>query len=55
MKHRKGIPIDLNGEEVVLNEVWVFIGIFSADKLGVTRNEWRKTITDRVILNKILT
>jgi len=42
------------GEEVNVVVVWVFIGIFSAEKLGITRNEWRKTITDRVILNEIL-
>lgn len=52
---RKVIQINLEGEEVLLNMVWVFIGIFSADKLGITRNEWRKTITDKQILNEILT
>jgi len=55
IKHRKMIQIDLNGEEIILNEVWVFIGIFSAEKLGITHNEWWKTITDRKILNEILT
>jgi len=53
--HRKRIQIDLLGEEIILNEVWVFIGIFSAEKLGITHNEWRKTITDREVLNEILT
>jgi len=43
------------GEEVTLNVVWVFIGIFSATKLGITHNEWWKTITDREVLNEILT
>jgi len=53
-KHRL-IQTDLFGYEVDLRVVWVFIGIFPADKLGITRNEWRKTITDRAILNEILT
>jgi len=38
-KHRR-IQTDLFGKEVDLNIVWVFIGIFPADKLGITRNEW---------------
>ena len=45
---------NLMGDEVSLNVVWVFIGIFSAEKLGITLNEWRKTITDREILDEIL-
>ena len=53
-KHRL-IQIDLFGHEVDLRVVWVFIGIFSADKLGITRNEWRKTIADREVLNEIST
>ena len=53
-KHRL-IQTDLFGHEIYLKVVWVFIGIFPADKLGITRNEWRKTITDRAILNEILT
>lgn len=52
--HRRMIQTDLMGEEIILNVVWVFIGIFSADKLGITRNEWRKTITDRQVLSGIL-
>jgi len=48
------VQTDLLGKEVALNVVWVFIGIFSADKLGITRNEWWKTIIDRKILNEIL-
>ena len=48
------IQTDLFGHEVELKVVWVFIGIFPADKLGITRNEWRKTITDSAILNEIL-
>ena len=52
-KHRLIQP-DLFGNEVELTVVWVFIGIFPADKLGITHNEWRKTITDRAILNDIL-
>ena len=53
-KHRL-IQTDLFGNEIKVKVVWVFIGIFPADKLGITRNEWRKTITDRAILNEILT
>jgi hypothetical protein len=53
-KHRR-IQTDLFRNEVELTVVWVFIGIFPASKLGITRNEWWKTITDRATLNKILT
>ncbi|MFH0897101.1 MAG: hypothetical protein V1850_03510 [Candidatus Bathyarchaeota archaeon] len=53
--HGQMIQTNLMGEEVTLDVVWVFIGIFSAEKLGITLNEWRKTITDRAILNEILT
>ena len=53
-RHRL-IQTDLFGHEIELKVVWVFIGIFPAEKLGITRNEWRKTITDRQILNEILT
>ena len=48
------IQTDLFGNEVELKVVWIFIGLFPANKLGITRNEWRKTITDREVLNKIL-
>jgi hypothetical protein len=53
-KHRL-IQTDLFGNKVELMVVWVFIGIFPASKLGITHNEWRKTITDRAVLNEILT
>jgi hypothetical protein len=48
------IQTNLMGEEVSLHVVWVFIGIFSAETLRITHNEWRKTITDRSVLNEIL-
>jgi len=53
--HKKIIQTNLMGEQVTLSVVWVFIGIFSAEKLGITRNEWRRTITDRTVLNEVLT
>ena len=49
------IQINLMGEETTLNVVWVLIGIFSAEKLGITRNEWWKKITDQAVLNEVLT
>ena len=49
------VQMDLDGNMVDLRVVWIFIGIFSAEKLGITRNEWWKTITDKQILSKILT
>lgn len=49
------IQIDLFGYEIELKVVWVFIGIFPILKLGIMHNKWRKTITDRAILNEILT
>jgi len=45
---------DLYGHEIELRLSWVFIGIFSASRLGIDQNEWRKTIDDRQILNEIL-
>ena len=47
--------IEQSIHEVELKIVWVFIGIFSAEKLGITPNEWWKVITDRQVLNDILT
>ena len=52
-KHRL-IQTDLFRNEVDLKVVWAFIGIFSLEKLGITRNEWRKKITDGEILCEIL-
>ena len=48
------VQLALFGEELSIKLVWIFIGIFSAQKLGINRNEWRKVITDREILNAIL-
>lgn len=55
LNHQKLIQTDLMGEEVNLKVMWVLIGIFSADKLGITCNEWRIKITDKEVLNEILT
>ncbi|MDQ1280582.1 MAG: hypothetical protein QG670_1845, partial [Thermoproteota archaeon] len=55
MGHGQMIQMNLMGEEVDVNLRWVFIGIFSTEKLGITHNKWRKTITDREVLNEILT
>ena len=52
--HRQMVQTNLMGEEVNINVVWVFIGIFPAKKLGITLNEWSKTITDREVLCGIL-
>lgn len=49
------VQIDLQGVEINLKVEGVFIGIFSAKSLGIDQNEWRKTITDREVLNEILT
>ena len=48
------IQLDLHGIEVSLKVEWVFIGVFSAQRLGIDRNEWRKVITDREVLCDIL-
>jgi hypothetical protein len=53
--HRRIIQTNLMGEKLSLNVVWVFIGIFSEKTLRITYNEWRKTITDKKVLNEILT
>jgi len=55
VNHGQMIQTNLMGEEVTINVVWMFIGIFSAEKFGITLNQWRKTIADRAILNEILT
>ena len=52
--YKQMIQTNLLDEEITLNVVWVFWGIFFAEKLGITRNEWRKTITDQQILNETL-
>jgi len=48
------IQTNLVGNEIELKVVWVFIGIFPVSKLGIDRNEWRKVIVNRKILNEIL-
>jgi hypothetical protein len=53
-KSRILVQVDLHGVEIDLKVEWIFIGIFSAKRLGLDRNEWWKTITDREILNQIL-
>lgn len=49
------VQIDLQGMEIRLKVEYVFIGIFHAKRLGIDHNEWWKKITDREILNEILT
>jgi len=48
------IQTDLIGNIIKLNVVWIFIGVFSASKLGIDSNEWRKIILDKEILREIL-
>ena len=51
-KSRRGIlfQVDLLGLKIDLRIQWILIGMFSAKRLGIDGNEWRKTITDRIIL-----
>ena len=55
---RSGVGIsvqtDLEGAEINLEVEWVFIGIFTAKRLGIDCNKWRKIIVDKEILNEIL-
>ena len=55
-KSRRGIlfQVDLLGLKIDLRIQWILIGVFSAKRLGIDGNEWRKTITDRIILSEIL-
>jgi hypothetical protein len=55
-KSRKGIlvQVDLQGIAIDLGVRWILVGIFSAKRLGIDCNEWRKTITDKKILSEIL-
>jgi hypothetical protein len=48
------VQIDLFSHEIKLRTKWILIGIFSASKLGIDHNEWRKVIVDREILNEVL-
>jgi hypothetical protein len=52
-KHRL-VQTDLFGNKLQHNVEWIFIGVFSASKLGIDRNEWWKVIVDKEILNEIL-
>ena len=49
------VQTDLEGLEIILRVEWNFIGIFSAKRLRIDCNEWRKVITDREVLSDILT
>ena len=48
------VQIDLLGNRIEQSVKWIFIDVFSASKLGIDRNEWRKVIIDREILTEIL-
>lgn len=48
------VQLNLEGVEVNLRVEWIFIGIFSIERLGIDRNEWWKIITDREVLCDIL-
>jgi hypothetical protein len=48
------VQTDLLGNKLQLKVEWIFIGIFSASKLGIDRNEWWKVIVNKEILNNIL-
>jgi len=48
------VQVDLQGVEIRLKVEYVFIGIFSAKRLGIDRNEWWKVITDKEVLSDIL-
>jgi len=52
-KHRF-IQTDLFGNKLNLKVEWVFIGVFSASKLGIDHNEWWKVIVNKKILYEIL-
>jgi hypothetical protein len=53
-KSRILVQVDLQGVEIRLKVEYVFIGIFSAKRLGIDRNEWWKIITDKEVLSDIL-
>lgn len=40
--------------KISLKVEWIFIGVLSAQRLGIDRNEWRKVITDGEVLHDIL-
>jgi hypothetical protein len=48
------VQVDLQGLKVDLRIQWILIGVFSAKRLGIDCNEWRKTITNKKILGEIL-
>lgn len=49
------IQVDLQGEEIIPIVEWICIGIFSANRLKIDYNEWWKIITDKIVLEDILT
>jgi hypothetical protein len=58
-KSSKGVSVhvDLQGSKIDFGIQWIFIGVFSAKRLGINGNEWRKTMrarTDMKILSSIL-
>jgi len=48
------VQVDLQGVEVRIKIEYIFVGIFSAKRLGIDRNEWWKVITDKEVLCDIL-
>ena len=47
------IQTDLFGNKMQCKVEWIFIGIFSASKLGIDYNEWWKVIINNEILNNL--
>jgi len=50
----RSFQTDIDGNDVNLMVEWVYIGFFSASRLGIDHDEWRKVIIDREILNEML-
>jgi hypothetical protein len=48
------VQTNLQGAAIRLRVEWVFIGIFSAERLGIDRDEWWKVITDKEVLRDIM-
>lgn len=47
------VQVTLGGDPVVVEVVWVFIGIFSAEILGIDDNSWSVELDNKILINII--
>lgn len=47
------VQMTLEGDPVVVDVVWVCLGIFSADKLGILDNSWSVELDNKILSSLI--